>query len=154
MFNAASPSKHLRVVGDKRGTQSRKEGDPTMNAKNIAVLPSNSSVVASSVTLLVSAWFLVASGAILADPASPYTQRAQPQTVPTPQFAAVPAARLATITVEGHRVADEKLATLTVEGHRVADVRLATLSVEGRRLADVQPASFAVEARRLQPQSL
>ena len=33
------------------------------------------SSVASGVTLLVSAWFLVAAGAILADPASPYTQR-------------------------------------------------------------------------------
>ena len=33
------------------------------------------SSVATGVTLLVSAWFLVAAGAILTDPASPYTQR-------------------------------------------------------------------------------
>src|SRR5258708_21217595 len=154
MFDAASSRRHLLVVvGDGRRTQPRSQGDKSMNAYRFAELPSNSSV-ASFVTLLVSGWFLVASGAILADPASPYTQRAQPQTVPAPQFAAVPDARLATITVEGHRVADVKLATLTVEGHRVADVRLATLTVEGRRLADVQRVSFAVEARRLQPQSL
>jgi len=38
------------------------------------------SSVASAVTLLVSAWFLVAAGAILTDPSSPYTQRA-PQAV-------------------------------------------------------------------------
>ena len=37
-------------------------------------LPSNASV-SSGVTLLTSAWFLVAAGAILSDPASPYTQR-------------------------------------------------------------------------------
>ncbi len=139
-----------------------------MNAYRFAELPSNSSV-ASFVTLLVSGWFLVASGAILADPASPYTQRAQSQTVPAPQFARAADARLATITVEGHRTADVRLATLTVEGHRTADVRLATLTiegrrtadvrlatftVEGRRLADVQPVAATVEARRLQPQTL
>jgi len=37
-------------------------------------LPGNAAV-ASGVTLLTSAWFLVAAGAILSDPASPYTQR-------------------------------------------------------------------------------
>lgn len=36
---------------------------------------SSSSSVASGVTMLVSAWFLVAAGAILTDPPSPYTQR-------------------------------------------------------------------------------
>lgn len=42
-------------------------------------LPANSSV-ASAVTHVVSAWFLVAAGAILTDPPSVYTQR------PTPAF--------------------------------------------------------------------
>ena len=42
-------------------------------------LPTNGSI-ASVVTHVVSVWFLVAAGAILADPASPYTQR------PTPAF--------------------------------------------------------------------
>ena len=37
------------------------------------------SSVASGVTFLVSAWFAVAGGAILADPASPYTERAVSQ---------------------------------------------------------------------------
>ena len=46
-----------------------------MNAYQfLAKLPSNGSV-ASLVTLLVSAWFLVAAGAILTDPTSVYTQR-------------------------------------------------------------------------------
>ena len=40
-------------------------------------LPRDSSV-ASTVTHLVSAWFLVAAAAILLDPASPYTQRPVP----------------------------------------------------------------------------
>src|SRR5260221_2016199 len=155
MFDAASPRRLLLVVvGDDRRTQPRTQGDKTMNAAyRFAELPSNSSV-ASFVTLLVSGWFLVASGAILADPASPYTQRAQSQTVPAPQFARVADARLATITVEGYRAADVRLATLTVEGHRTADVRLATLTVEGRRLADVQPVAATGQAGRLQPQTL
>jgi|SRR5229473_8206581 len=46
-----------------------------MNAYQfLAKLPSNGSV-ASLVTLVVSAWFLVAAGAILTDPTSVYTQR-------------------------------------------------------------------------------
>ena len=125
-----------------------------MNAAYRFAEPSSNSSVASFVTLLVSGWFLVASGAILADPASPYTQRAQPQTVPAPQFASAADAHLATITVEGHRTADARLATLTIEGHRAADVRLATLTVEGRRLAGVQPVAATVEARRLEAQTL
>src|SRR5258706_6273041 len=139
MFDAASSRRHLLVVvGDGRRTQPRSQGDKSMTAYRFAELPSNSSV-ASFVTLLVSGWFLVASGAILADPASPYTQRAQSQTVPAPQFA---------------RAADARLATITVEGHRTADVLLATLTVEGHRTADVQPVAATVEARRLQPQTL
>jgi hypothetical protein len=45
-----------------------------MNAYKSTAYPSNSSV-ASGVTILVSVWFLVAAGAILSDPSSPYTQR-------------------------------------------------------------------------------
>ena len=45
-----------------------------MNAFRFADYPSND-LVAAGVTVLVSAWFLVAAGAILNDPASPYTQR-------------------------------------------------------------------------------
>jgi len=77
------------------------------------------SSVASGVTVLVSAWFLVAAGAILADPVSPYTQRtvvqeaATPSAVTTvaeapsaklfPVVATAPAARF-TITVEAKRL--------------------------------------------------
>jgi hypothetical protein len=45
-----------------------------MNAFKFAAYPSND-LVAAGVTVLASAWFLVAAGAILNDPASPYTQR-------------------------------------------------------------------------------
>ena len=45
-----------------------------MNAFRFADYPSND-LIAAGVTVLVSAWFLVAAGAILNDPASPYTQR-------------------------------------------------------------------------------
>jgi hypothetical protein len=52
------------------------KGDTKMNAPfRFAAYPSND-LVANGVTVLVSAWFLVAAGAILGDPASPYTQRA------------------------------------------------------------------------------
>ena len=87
-----------------------------MTEYKFAEYPSNSSV-ASGVTLLVSAWFLVAAGAIIADPVSPYTQRpveqAQAATVTVaaltpaprliPAMASAPAARF-TITVEAKRL--------------------------------------------------
>jgi hypothetical protein len=75
--------------------------------------PSNSSV-SSGVTLLVSAWFAVAAGAILADPVSPYTQRAlaeanQPtryvEEVATPASVAIAPEAHFTITVEASRSA-------------------------------------------------
>ena len=62
--------------------------------------------IASSVQLAVAAWFLVAAGAILADPASPYTQRPVPaavaQTAKATQVAKAPTARY-TITVSASR---------------------------------------------------
>ena len=45
-----------------------------MNTYRFPTYPS-SSLVASGVTALVSVWFLVAAGAILSDPSSPYTRR-------------------------------------------------------------------------------
>lgn len=59
----------------------------TMTQYRFTEYPSNSSV-ASGVTLLVSAWFLVAAGAIIADPVSPHDERPLAQ-----------AARTATVTV-------------------------------------------------------
>jgi len=84
-----------------------------MNEYRFAAYPSNSSV-AAGVTLLVSAWFLVAAGAILTDPASPYTQRERAGEVivsevrpvavieAAPTVAIAPEARF-TITVEARR---------------------------------------------------
>lgn len=87
-----------------------------MNTYKFAEYPSNSSV-ASGVTMLVSLWFLVAAGAILADPHSVYTERAVPQEAvaqkqapaqyvqaSAPHSAVSPEARL-TITVEAKRSA-------------------------------------------------
>jgi len=51
-----------------------------MNGQILAKLAPSNGSVASIVTVVVSTWFLVAAGAILSDPASPYTQR------PTPAF--------------------------------------------------------------------
>jgi hypothetical protein len=62
---------------------------------------SGESTVAAAVTTVVCAWFLVAAAAILTDPASPYTTRAQ-RAAPAGPVAIAPEARL-TITVEAHR---------------------------------------------------
>jgi hypothetical protein len=89
-----------------------------MNAYRFADLPSNSSV-ASLVTVLVSAWFLIAAAAILSDPASTYTQRSQvaaeQATAPlyveaAPDQAIAPQARL-TITVVAPRIVADSGAT-------------------------------------------
>ena len=91
----------------------------TLNDYRFAEYPSNSSV-ASGVTSIVSVWFLVAAGAILADPASIYTQRvvhtAQPTTAAAPVETAVaesgfiPAAEV---------VAPDARFTITVEARRL-----------------------------------
>ena len=86
-----------------------------MNAYKFAEYPSNSSV-ASAITMLVSVWFLVAGGAILSDPTSPYTQRAQAPAAPAAQYAeesATPAASTVAIAPEAHL-------TITVEASRSA----------------------------------
>jgi hypothetical protein len=121
MFQADPSIKHLNVIrGGKERSQALK-GASTMNTLmdyKFAEFKSESSV-ASGVTMLVSAWFLVAAGAILADPPSPYTQRtvvqeaAAPSAVTTiaeapsakliPVVATAPAARF-TITVEAKRL--------------------------------------------------
>ncbi|HEY2628284.1 MAG TPA: hypothetical protein VGI57_04120 [Usitatibacter sp.] len=55
-----------------------------MNNYKFAAYPSNSSV-AAGVTVLVSVWFLVAAGAILSDPSSPYTRKVVSEPVKTAQ---------------------------------------------------------------------
>ena len=63
-----------------------------MNAYRFAAYPSNSAV-AAGVTFLVSAWFLVAAGAILSDPPSQYTQRVAPQAERVAMNAGIPQAK-------------------------------------------------------------
>jgi hypothetical protein len=108
----------LHVIhGGRHGSAGIAQGEKKMNDYKFTQYPSNSSV-ASGITMLVSVWFLLASGAILADPVSPYTQRAlaertQAQPAPLVQtadasvnpqstVAIAPAAHL-TITVEARR---------------------------------------------------
>jgi hypothetical protein len=99
------------VAGGKERRERQLKGahamNTNMNEYRFAEYPSNSSV-ASGVTLLVSAWFLVAAGAIIADPASPYTQRpAAVAQVAAPAPAVVAAATPAayfTIKVEAKRL--------------------------------------------------
>jgi len=122
MFQAETrtPTQLQLVPGGKERSRKLKGAGTmkTLNDYRFAEYPSNSSV-ASGVTLLVSAWFLVAAGAILADPVSPYTQRpvaqaAAPAAVTTvaettiaprliPVVATAPDARF-TITVEAKRL--------------------------------------------------
>ena len=86
-----------------------------MKAYKFAEYPSNSSV-ASGVTLLVAAWFLVAAGAILADPVSHYTHRVEAEAAPVTRYAeeaATPAASTVAIAPAAHF-------TITVEASRSA----------------------------------
>ena len=88
-----------------------------MKEYKFAEYPSNSSV-SSGVTLAVAMWFLVAAGAILADPVSPYTQRALAEAnQPTAyaQEAAAPAVVPASLAI-----APEARFTITVEASRSA----------------------------------
>jgi hypothetical protein len=73
--------------------------------------------IASTVQVLVAAWFLVAAGAILADPASPYTQRPVPaavaQNAQATKVAVAPKMR-ATITVSASRVSPGTVTTYSL----------------------------------------
>jgi len=94
-----------------------------MNDYKFTQYPSNSSV-ASGITILVSVWFLVAAGAILSDPVSPYTTRK------VMQAQAAPAARTADATpsaVSPVAIAPEAHLTITVAAHRPANLRSANL---------------------------
>jgi hypothetical protein len=103
----------LHVIhGGRQGSSRTAQGDSKMNEYKFTRYPSNSAV-ASGITMLVSAWFLVAAGAILSDPASPYTQRKQAQALALQHAAvapasagspaAIPAAAHLTVLVEAHR---------------------------------------------------
>jgi hypothetical protein len=87
------------INGGRRDTTGTAQGEKKMNSYRFARYPANSSV-ASGVTLLVSAWFLIASGAILAEPTR-HAQATQVAAAPA-KVAIAPEARL-TITVEASR---------------------------------------------------
>jgi hypothetical protein len=118
MFNADAKTTNqqptLYVVAPGPGLKGNRKGEMKMNAYKFAGYPSNSSV-ASGVTMLVSAWFLVAAGLILTDSSSAYTPRAAAVVAPVthndePEYPAVtnvaiaPEARF-TINVEARRSA-------------------------------------------------
>jgi hypothetical protein len=118
MFQRATSRKHLSLVkGGKEPSQFK--GVSTMNMN---VYKFGESSVASGVTLLVSAWFLVAAGAILADPASPYTERpvTQAKGVASIVVAETPAV-FETIVVEAKRLAPAVVVagTIVVEAKRL-----------------------------------
>ena len=94
-----------------------------MKAFKFADYPNNESI-ASSVTLLVSAWFLVAACAILADPASPYTQRDARMASPITTAGVDRAVTTARLDAEGLRnaslVVPDAYYKVTVRAHRTA----------------------------------
>ena len=79
------------------------------------------STVATGVTLLVSAWFLVAAGAIIAGPESPYTQRVVAQAEAASIVVAETPAVRETILVEARRIAPAVFVagTIVVEAKRL-----------------------------------
>jgi hypothetical protein len=121
MFQAVPISTQLKLIRGTGRSQALK-GASTMNTLmeyKFAEFKSESSV-ASGVTVLVSAWFLVAAGAILADPASPYTQRPVMQQAAAPAVVttiaeAAPAAKLIPVVAS----APDARFTITVEGKRL-----------------------------------
>lgn len=90
-----------------------------MNALRLAAYPANATV-ADGVTLLVSAWFLVAGAAMLSDPTSVYTQRNVAKAPAAVQVAEVPQLAAVAVAPEAHF-------TIVVAAKRPAN-RLATRS--------------------------
>jgi hypothetical protein len=121
MFQAETrTANRLHLVQGRKERSRTLKGVSTMNTVNMteykfAEYPNNESI-ASGVTLLVSAWFLVAAGAIVADP-SPNTQARVDE-----------AQAAATVTVAQLTPAPELIATAaTVDTHF-------TITVEAKRL--------------------
>jgi hypothetical protein len=87
MFHASAKTTQqpkLYVVASGQGLKGNRKGEMKMNAYKFADYPSNSSV-ASGVTMLVSAWFLVAAGLILTDSSPAPAPRAQAHVAPVAQ---------------------------------------------------------------------
>jgi hypothetical protein len=116
MFQRATATAPRLYLVEGARERSQTKGVSTMNAYEFA-----ESSVATGVTLLVSAWFLVAAGAILTDPTSPYTQR------PVAQAAAQASASIV--------VAENRAPTLLPAANMVAapDARF-TITVQAKRL--------------------
>jgi hypothetical protein len=120
MFSAGTGTTHqpkLYVVPAGRELKGNRKGEMKMNAYKFAEYPSNASV-ASGVTLLVSAWFLVAAGAILTDSSTVYAPRVAPHVAPVAEAAepGYPAANLA--------VAPDARFTVHVEASRAAVLKV------------------------------
>jgi hypothetical protein len=119
MFHADAkpgPQRKLHLVASGRGTEGIRQGEIKMEAYKFAAYPSNSSV-ASGVTMLVSVWFLVAAGAILTDPPSPYTsQRVHAAAAPVTRFVEAPAPVAAAVAI-----APEARLTIVVEARRAVE---------------------------------
>jgi hypothetical protein len=94
------------------------------------------SAVAGTVTILVSAWFLVAAGVIIAEPASPYTTRSvQVHTFPT-------------IEVVGHTASLEPKGVRTVAQTRSQPQDRTALATEPVGIVPDARFLITVEARR------
>jgi hypothetical protein len=111
---ATSTTPRLYLVEGAR-ERSQSKGVSNMNVYKFA-----ESSVASGVTLLVSAWFLVAAGAILADPTSPYTQR--------------PVAQAAAGKTKASIVVAESQAPRLIPAASVAPDARFTITVQAKRL--------------------
>jgi hypothetical protein len=106
MFRAdgnSAPRAPLYLVAQ-GGPVGSTQGEKKMNTYRFANLPSNSAVD-FSVTALVSVWFLVAAGAILSDPPSPYGHRYQAPALQAKAAPVIPPQARFTIIVEARRSA-------------------------------------------------
>ena len=95
-----------------------------MNALRLAPYTANATV-ADGVTLLVSAWFLVAGAAILSDPTSIYTQRNVAKAPAAVQVAVVPDAHLSLVVEAKREIAPDAHLTIVVAAKRAPN-RVAT----------------------------
>jgi hypothetical protein len=119
MFQAApQPAQNLYLVAGGKGRSPKLKGASNMNT-NINGYEFAESTVATGVTLLVSAWFLVAAGAILTDPVSPYTQRPLVREAAAPASIQVAHAQAPRLLPAAMAVAPDARFTITVEAKRL-----------------------------------
>jgi len=111
---------HLQLARNGKGRSRTLKGASTMNTLHQYKFAEfkNESSVASGVTVLVSAWFLVAAGAILSDPASPYTQRTTVQEAAAPVVTTIAEATSPRL-IPALATAPDARFTITVEAKRL-----------------------------------